>query len=66
VGLGAAAGEERTPRKSEASRWNAGKDLSFTPLRLERVVEVRYDYLEGGSTSPTFSLVPDAAAHFGS
>ncbi len=38
---------ERTPRESEASRWNAGKDLSFTPLRPERVVEVRYDHLEG-------------------
>ncbi len=38
---------ERTPRKSEASRWNAGKDLSFVPLRPERVVEVRYDYMEG-------------------
>jgi ATP-dependent DNA ligase len=30
------------------SRWNPGKDLSFVPLRPERVVEVRYDYLEGG------------------
>jgi ATP-dependent DNA ligase len=29
------------------SRWNPGKDLTFTPLRPERVVEVRYDYLEG-------------------
>jgi ATP-dependent DNA ligase len=38
---------DRTPRKNETSRWNAGKDLSFTPLRPERVVEVRYDYLEG-------------------
>lgn len=38
---------ERTPRKSETSRWNAGKDLSFVPLRAERVVEVRYDYMEG-------------------
>jgi ATP-dependent DNA ligase len=38
---------ERTPRKNEQSRWNAGKDLSFTPLRPERVVEVRYDYMEG-------------------
>ncbi len=38
---------ERTPRKSETSRWNVGKDLSFIPLRPERVVEVRYDYLEG-------------------
>jgi len=38
---------DRTPRKNEASRWNAGKDLSFVPLRPERVVEVRYDHMEG-------------------
>jgi ATP-dependent DNA ligase len=38
---------ERTPRRNEGSRWNAGKDLSFVPLRPERVVEVRYDYMEG-------------------
>ena len=38
---------ERTPRKNETSRWNVGKDLSFVPLRPERVVEVRYDYMEG-------------------
>jgi ATP-dependent DNA ligase len=38
---------ERTPRKNEFSRWNAGKDLSFVPLQPERVVEVRYDYMEG-------------------
>ena len=38
---------ERTPRKNEGSRWNAGKDLSFIPLRPERVVEVRYDHMEG-------------------
>lgn len=31
----------------EQSRWNAGKDLSFVPLRPERVVEVRYDHMEG-------------------
>ena len=37
----------RTPRAAEASRWNAGKDLSFVPLRPERVVEVRYDHMEG-------------------
>ncbi|MEJ7770403.1 MAG: ATP-dependent DNA ligase [Geodermatophilaceae bacterium] len=37
----------RTPRSGETSRWNAGKDLSFTPLRPERVVEVRYDHMEG-------------------
>ncbi len=37
----------RTPRAGETSRWNAGKDLSFVPLRPERVVEVRYDHMEG-------------------
>ncbi|MEN3309092.1 MAG: hypothetical protein V7603_5294 [Micromonosporaceae bacterium] len=34
-------------RGSEFSRWNPGKDLSFTPLRPERVLEVRYDHMEG-------------------
>ncbi|MDF0512815.1 ATP-dependent DNA ligase [Agromyces sp. H3Y2-19a] len=29
------------------SRWSAGKDLSFVPLRPERVVEVAYDHMEG-------------------
>jgi ATP-dependent DNA ligase len=37
----------RTPRHSEFSRWSAGKDLTFVPLRPERVVEVRYDHMEG-------------------
>jgi ATP-dependent DNA ligase len=37
----------RNPRSSETSRWNVGKDLSFVPLRPERVVEVRYDQMEG-------------------
>jgi ATP-dependent DNA ligase len=37
----------RNPRDNEFSRWNTGKDLSFTPLRPERVVEVRYDHMEG-------------------
>jgi ATP-dependent DNA ligase len=40
-------GGERTPRRNEQSRWNNGKDLTFVPLRPERVVEVRYDYMEG-------------------
>src|ERR1017187_5564153 len=38
---------ERPPRKAEGSRWNAAKDLSFIPLRPERVLEVRYDHMEG-------------------
>ena len=42
-----AAEQTRNPRTSQTSRWNAGKDLSFTPLRPERVVEVRYDHMEG-------------------
>jgi ATP-dependent DNA ligase len=29
------------------SRWNATKDLSFEPLRLELVCEVAYDHLQG-------------------
>ncbi len=37
----------RTPRSSEFSRWNTGKDLSFVPLRPELVVEVRYEHMEG-------------------
>jgi ATP-dependent DNA ligase len=40
-------GAVRTPRSSEYSRWNVGKDLSFVPLRPERVVEARYDHMEG-------------------
>jgi ATP-dependent DNA ligase len=34
-------------QSSAGSRWNAGKDLSFVPLRPELVVEVRYDHMEG-------------------
>jgi ATP-dependent DNA ligase len=48
---------ERTPRKNETSRWNAGKDLSFVPLRPERVVEVRYDYMEGDRFRHTAQFV---------
>jgi len=29
------------------SRWNRGKDLSWEPLRAEKVVEVAYDHLQG-------------------
>ncbi|WP_332825839.1 ATP-dependent DNA ligase [Ramlibacter sp.] len=29
------------------SRWSGGKDLSWVPLRPERVVEVKYDHLQG-------------------
>jgi len=29
------------------SRWSQGKDLSWEPLRIERVCEVKYDHMEG-------------------
>ena len=29
------------------SRWSAGKELSWEPLRAERVCEVKYDHLQG-------------------
>ena len=43
----ASGAQVRNPRSSEHSRWNANKDLSFVPLRPERVLEVRYDHMEG-------------------
>ena len=37
-----------TSRKPGAqSRWSAGKDLTWEPLRVERVCEVKYDHLQG-------------------
>jgi ATP-dependent DNA ligase len=39
------AGGRRLP--GAVSRWNATKDLSFVPLRPERVVEVKYEHMEG-------------------
>ena len=41
----AIANPDRAP--GTQSRWSAGKDLSFTPLRPERVLEVKYDHMEG-------------------
>ncbi len=60
-----ATGGTRTPRSSEYSRWNVGKDLSFVPLRPERVVEVRYDHMEGTRFRHTAQFVrwrPDRVA----
>ena len=37
--------EQRKP--GATSRWNRGKDLSWEPLRIERVAEVAYDHLQG-------------------
>jgi ATP-dependent DNA ligase len=47
----------RTPRHSEFSRWSAGKDLTFVPLRPERVVEVKYDHMEGPRLRHTAQFV---------
>jgi ATP-dependent DNA ligase len=38
-------GNQRMP--GGQSRWSAGKDLSWEPLRIERVCEVKYDHLQG-------------------
>ncbi len=35
-------------RPGGGSRWNAGKDLSWVPVRAERVVEVTFGQLENG------------------
>jgi ATP-dependent DNA ligase len=44
----AQAAESETQRMPGAqSRWSAGKDLSWEPLRVERVCEVKYDHLQG-------------------
>jgi len=41
---GAAAQSSRMP--GAQSRWSAGKDLSWEPLRIERVCEVKYDHMQ--------------------
>ena len=41
----AGGGETRMP--GGQSRWSAGKDLSWEPLRIEKVCEVKYDHMQG-------------------
>ncbi|PYQ17392.1 MAG: ATP-dependent DNA ligase [Acidobacteria bacterium] len=41
------AGEGSTRMPGGQSRWSQGKDLSWEPLRIERVCEVKYDHLQG-------------------
>ena len=43
----AAAPTEFSRKPGAQSRWSAGKDLSWEPLRIERVCEVKYDHLQG-------------------
>jgi ATP-dependent DNA ligase len=42
-----AAAQETSRMPGAQSRWSAGKDLSWEPLRVERVCEVRYDHMQG-------------------
>ena len=42
---GAAAESSRMP--GAQSRWSAGKNLAWEPLRIERVCEVKYDHMQG-------------------
>lgn len=43
----AQAGGEMQRMPGAQSRWSAGKDLSWEPLRIERVCEVKYDHMQG-------------------
>jgi ATP-dependent DNA ligase len=43
----ASAPPEFSRKPGAQSRWSAGKDLSWEPLRIERVCEVKYDHLQG-------------------
>jgi ATP-dependent DNA ligase len=59
---GEAAPAQRTP--GGTSRWNRGKDLSWEPLRLELVIEVAYDHMQGSRFRHATHLVrwrPDRA-----
>jgi ATP-dependent DNA ligase len=40
-------GSEMNRMPGGQSRWSAGKDLSWEPLRIERVCEVKYDHMQG-------------------
>lgn len=42
-----AAASELSRMPGMQSRWSAGKDLSWQPLRIERVCEVKYDHMQG-------------------
>jgi ATP-dependent DNA ligase len=40
-------GDEAGRMPGGQSRWSSGKDLSWEPVRLERVCEVKYDHMQG-------------------
>jgi ATP-dependent DNA ligase len=43
----AGAGAESRRMPGAQSRWSAGKNLAWEPLRIERVCEVKYDHMQG-------------------
>lgn len=43
--MAAQAGSQRLP--GGQSRWSAGRDMAWEPVRPELVAEVRYDHLQG-------------------
>jgi ATP-dependent DNA ligase len=43
----AAAAHEEQRLPGAKSRWTGKKDLSWVPLRVERVAEVKYDFMQG-------------------
>ena len=47
AGVAGASTRDDIRRPGEPSRWSAGKELSWEPLRPERVCEVKYDHLQG-------------------
>jgi len=49
--------EARTRQPGGESRWSAGKDLSWEPLRPERVCEVKFGHMEGGRFRHTASFL---------
>ena len=60
---GDGASTQRMP--GATSRWSAGKDLSWEPLRPERVCEVKYDHLQGNRFRHATTFLrwrPDKAA----
>jgi ATP-dependent DNA ligase len=63
----AQAGDEATTRMPGGpSRWSADKDLSWEPLRPEKVCEVKYDHLQGNRFRHAASFLrwrPDKPPH---
>ena len=55
--VNSASGGARKPQDAVVSRWSGNKNLEFVPLRPERVVEVKYDRMEGDRFRHTTQFV---------